>query len=471
VTRGSFSAFFMENFDRDYPIVFEKAGANVGFGPQAMVYWDKKKKNYKVIYKADIHPQVDISENQIVYKNIYPGVDMQFFYLANSLREYTVLSEPARNSLPEPKKYGIKDKDAWLMFLYRIDLSGSMPASVAEEKIGKGKKKKEIETYKPFKFKNIKGETMFTLSADYAFVDDLDIDITKNGGTARMYNRIFKENEDYFMLSGISYKELVKMPKGPIVFDPDVRANEGNGGDAAICSYDKNAIPNTSFNWGGSSKLFVETTSGYAYRTLMRFDLGELSGTVLDATLKLYQTRAIYNAGYVNAYKVTKEWREGTSWGQQNSSSIDGVSWWERWYGDNLWTNTYPDWDNPGGDFDTTTLVGSALCNTENSFREFALDKWTVQDWVNDPDSNNGFILTTKTDIEGGEYYRIWFASSQNTTLENVPKLEINFSGGTECVNCEEEVEKLAPGTTLYIRGADGNVIATYKSDNSNTGN
>lgn len=462
VTQGSFNAFFQEGLDKDYPIVFEKAGASVGFGPKALVYWDQKKKDYKVIYDADMNPQVQVEDNQIVYKNLYPGVDMQFSYLPNSLRELVRLGENARNALPAPKKYGIKDNDAWLMFLYKIDLGGSMSATVGNEKIGKGKKKKEIETFEPFTFKNIKGEVMFTLTADYAYVDVEDIDITKHSGTTRMYNRIFQDNEDYYLLSGISYKELLKMPKGPIVFDPDYTVPTSDIKDASICSWDQNNPPSTSFNWGGSSRLKVEVTSAYAYRSLMRFELGDIIGSVLSAKLKLYQTKSDYGGGYVNIYKVTRDWNEGNSWGQQNNSSINGVTWWERWLGDNKRNNTPADWESDGGDFDSERLVASTLCNEKYETQEFALDKQTVQEWLDYKSTNYGLILIAKSDIEGGLSYRVWFGSSTHIRANERPEFTVTYKTGP----IMEEPTPLAPGTTLYIRGADGNVIATYKSEN-----
>ncbi len=458
VTQGRYHVYFQNHFNDDYPVLYEKDGVIVGFGLKAMVYWDKKLQTYEIIEKAGGSPYTQIEKNQLVYKNVFPGVDLEYAYLSDQLKEGIRLTSKARSSLPSPTSFNISESNAYLMFLQKVDLGSTLPASIGTEKIGRGSEKRSIETYDPVCFKDKKGETLFHFIADYAFVRIEDEDKLANKKNAvRMLNRLFKDGNDYYMLSGIPYSDLKELPAGDIIFDPTVEDvldnSDPTNKDTQICSYSSYVA----YNYGGREydiKAFHR--SSYEYRTLLEFDCGSGVGveSIQSATLTMYAQSFASVADNVNVYELNTEWVEGTEDGTANQT---GATW-----------NTYDgtnNWSQNGGDFNTT-IKGTYYVEQVGTCT-FSLDATMVTGWLTIPANNHGILLACSRDISGGDECRVGFSTSANADASKRPKLEIVYTAddGGSSSGTGGSTTTLPAGTTFYIRGADGNVVATYKGE------
>lgn len=128
-------------------------------------------------------------------------------------------------------------------------------------------------------------------------------------------------------------------------------------------------------------------------RATLHFDVGAVppGAVVTDATLWLNMSRTISGPQDVSLHALTADWGEGASHasGQEGmgaASMTDDASWFHTFYDTDFWTT-------PGGDF-----VAGASATT--SVDDLGAYSWAgagliadVQDWVDTPASNFGWIL------------------------------------------------------------------------------
>jgi hypothetical protein len=128
--------------------------------------------------------------------------------------------------------------------------------------------------------------------------------------------------------------------------------------------------------------------------------------------------------------RLARDWGEGTS----DSGGFGGGAGWPAAPGDATWLHTfYPSelWTLPGGDFSIvadaceviTQLIGDYEWSTDDM-------RMNVQDWLDNPDSNFGWMLRGP---EFDEMTARQFGSRQNSDVSRRPRLEISFTTGPDC--------------------------------------
>lgn len=172
---------------------------------------------------------------------------------------------------------------------------------------------------------------------------------------------------------------------------------------------------------GGTGNFATDTTivvgewnaGSSIERTLIKFDLSSLpsDAVISSATLSLYAlTDLSSNARTVRVYRVKRAWVESQ------------VTW-------NIWS-TGNNWSTAGGfhadDCEQTDIGSRAFTATEtlNQFKDFSLTPTTKADL----DLGNGYLI--KSDTETNDMYT--FASSDNATAANRPKLVIEYTAGDD---------------------------------------
>jgi hypothetical protein len=244
------------------------------------------------------------------------------------------------------------------------------------------------------------------------------------------------------MLSGVPYTWLASLESGTVLFDPQVEINFQPGSSIGKDAWISNSYANN--NAGVQHRLQVEETTYTTYHSLIEFSELEQyinsNASVDSAKLSLYcYSLNASGSATINAYRVTNSWREGTggtTWtGDANSSTIDGVTWNERWYGTN--------WSSAGGDYDLTA-VGTTTVSAESTWVEIDVTD-VVQDWLDGTYDNYGLILMTTP----GNLWPRFFSSDWSASAYH-PKLSVNYTTSS-------------PRTTYYVRDAAGQVIATYE--------
>lgn len=156
------------------------------------------------------------------------------------------------------------------------------------------------------------------------------------------------------------------------------------------------------------------------FRGLLRFDLSAMppEAEITSATLGLLTPWEAFNTSGIEVKRLTKSWTSNVNWGK-----YDG-------------TNS---WNNFGGDF---TAEGSTILTSEHGNQS----QWwnfseglapIVQDWVDTPSSNHGFLIKLRDDprecADGPEGVvecvgrAIWFHSSEAQSVEERPYLDVEY--------------------------------------------
>lgn len=177
---------------------------------------------------------------------------------------------------------------------------------------------------------------------------------------------------------------------------------------------------------GRGQHLFVGViATGGRRRALLRFDLSGIpSGAqITSATLELRATRTAGGGIAVGLHRVVGDWGEGNSNsgdpGGGGAQAAAGDATWIR----RVWPGT--SWTTAGGDAagspSATTTVGNE-----------GLYQWTggglvgdVQDWLNQPGSNTGWLLRS---TESGAQNAKRFGSRDNSLPADQPRLVVEFN-------------------------------------------
>ena len=148
---------------------------------------------------------------------------------------------------------------------------------------------------------------------------------------------------------------------------------------------------------GAGAHLFAGATSGFQLRrALIAFDVAAQipqGSTITSVTLVLSGSRSIADTESMELHRVTADWGQGSS---DAGASRDGVGSQSK-TGDATWIHTFfPDrrWTKAGGDFDA---VADAVADVpgfgESKWRSSAALIARVQDWLNHPAANFGWIV------------------------------------------------------------------------------
>ena len=183
---------------------------------------------------------------------------------------------------------------------------------------------------------------------------------------------------------------------------------------------------------GGGAHFFAGATGGFSIRRgLIAFDIASAipaGATIGSATLKLEVSKtASRDTHDVFLHRVLADWGEGTviatggggGEGGGGPSAQGDVTWLHRFYDTDSW-------DTPGGDFaaeaSASTPVSLTGSYTWESTVQLVQD---VQSWVDNPQSNFGWILVGN---ELKEQTAKRFDSRENGTPARRPLLTITFT-------------------------------------------
>lgn len=153
---------------------------------------------------------------------------------------------------------------------------------------------------------------------------------------------------------------------------------------------------------GSGSYFFAGRTDGDELRRgLVRFDLTAIpAGSTIDGvTLYMRLSRTRSGDQPVSIHRVYQPWGEGAS----NADGEEGQGA-PSASGDATWIHTfYPDqrWSNAGGDFDPTPSATTIVPRQDGVFYAWNDPSMIVdvQVWVDDPQSNNGWLVRGKESV------------------------------------------------------------------------
>lgn len=169
-------------------------------------------------------------------------------------------------------------------------------------------------------------------------------------------------------------------------------------------------------------------------RGLIEFDLSAIppGSTITGATLTLTMTLSGAKAGSadpISIYEVLAPWGEGGSsaaaaGGLGAPAQTNDATWTTRYFG------TSQVWTNAGGDFDpvasASRTVGQVASGSSISYNWVAAGlQGDVQEWVNNPASNFGWIVLGDETKDSSARR---FATAENSTSTWRPKLTVLYT-------------------------------------------
>ncbi len=194
-----------------------------------------------------------------------------------------------------------------------------------------------------------------------------------------------------------------------------------------------NSIYSENNNSNALGGLFAGTTTGGSVRrALLQFDLSgiQVGSTINSVSLGLTQTRhgASSIAQTFELHRLSAAWGEGTSIATgQGATPTNGDATWNF----RQFSSTSPlSWTSPGGDFVATSGIATigVLDSTVYTFSSQSGMVADVQNWLNTPTSNFGWIL--KAENESFAQDTRVFGSRESAVGR--PTLTVNFTAVPE---------------------------------------
>ncbi|MED3662990.1 DNRLRE domain-containing protein [Ureibacillus terrenus] len=383
------------------------------------------------------HVQASVTENKIIYTNLYPKVDLRYIVGSNRVKEDIVIKEKPT-------------KDTPVVFTYTVNLKGLDYEIKPDGRVFFiHPKTKEPLFYleKPFMYDSYqpegyqKNEGVIDVP-EQSLSYDVDMKLEKRG--QQLYINIIPER---------SWLEDNKRVY-PVVIDPTIVKYQPGASleDTNIRSY----YPNTT---GGADTalgvgLYQSSTETNKIRTLLKFDVSSIpvGSKVLDAQLNLWMS-SVWNDTpiRVDLHEVTNTWTEnGATWLKR-----DGV---------NAWTTS-------GGDYQSTPLsyledIGELLDLSFNL--KWQVPTNVVEKWISNPQQNKGLLL--KSHDETVKTYKK-FISGDHSLTEYSPLLVVTYYSASR-LGLEpfwDYDEHSLVGGTSYTNLTTGNNVVQY-TDFSITG-
>lgn len=341
------------------------------------------------------HATAAPSGSRVVYRDAFPGVDLDYRLTGDALKETLTLAGP----------------DARRRFVFDVDP-------------GPGLRPQLLRT-KGLLFVDRRGTRRLSMGAPFL--------IDRNGKTARAGLKL-DNVRGAWRLTVVAPSRWLDAPgrAWPVALDPTVYpAND------ADCILDQDG-PQASYC--ALNQLHVGGQNGKELRTLLRF--GDVQAAVprgadvAGASLNLFQTftNAPANVG-VSGRALAEAWGPGVSWDRRNGEDR---------------------WSEAGGEVDRTD-AGKVEWGTSfgpgNGLRSLALFG-LVRDWVSGKRPNHGLVLQA----DSLSHYAI-FASAEDADLAKRPQLEITYWPRTgDRRGYVQERQRLSDRISMGVNVASGNL-------------
>jgi RHS repeat-associated protein len=329
-------------------------------------------------------------ENEITYKQIYPGVDLKYTVGNQRVKEDLILNNKPTDSTPT--KYSFK-----------IDIKGLTYTKLDDGRILFSDLDKKPQFYidRPFMYDSFvpSGYQRQPNAEDIpeeSISHEVSMDLVERGNS--LYIDVIPDRE-WLLDPNRIY---------PVIIDPTILLVQPatTGIDTTIRS------ANPTLTGGNETDITVGLQKVDTYskvlRSLMKFDLESIprGSSILNADLNLWLSSVSNDTSIqVDAHDISKTWTEsGATWDSTGTTA----------------------WTNKGGDFigtpvDSTSGIGPVV--------DLSLSmKWdltkSVKKWHGTPTSNKGILL--KSASETTNSYKKFY-SSDSTSNDYVPMLAITY--------------------------------------------
>lgn len=404
VTEGLYNVFFRSDLKNDYSVKIERRdGFQLQSNPFGVAYLDISTKEYHILQMAQSSSPV-LNNNEIIYPGVFKNVDVKYTYNDTRLKEEIIVSQTARNRLPNPSIYGFDIDNTYLVFVTEL----AFDSLQIERHLSQVDSTSDfIEGDMRIDFRTIRNELKFFFPVDYAFYKDED---ELNIQTKKVRKRLIQKNGKHYLLAGIPLQWIRDLPEGEVVIDPTVSISD---------------IPNDTYiqgssttNYSSYSYFYVGAVGSPYRRGLIQFDFSNVPSDIVISNAKL----KIYYYGYtgyymqfsinVGCYQLLKDWDE------------DLVNW-------NYARISDPEvpWNVPGAGLDDidakSTYEDVQTVYSTYGWINYNLTALTKK-WLNNDAENFGVLLRDQN--EGSLRDIKKFYSSEYSDPSKRPNLEITYN-------------------------------------------
>ncbi len=189
---------------------------------------------------------------------------------------------------------------------------------------------------------------------------------------------------------------------------------------------------NSAINNGAGVGVFVGRNSGgNLRRTLISFDIAgavPAGATITSVSLSMSVTKSQLTSESISLRKISSDWGEGSTvgagggGGQGVSATAGSATWGSRLSGSATWATA-------GGDFSSTVTASSTASSSGTVTWSSAQMASDVQNWLNSPSSNFGWILIGD---ESSSQSVKRLGSRQDSTSSERPVLTVSFTAVPE---------------------------------------
>ena len=402
VTRGLYRVYAKSDVSDSASLVVETSdGLSLAMGLWGVAYLDVSSKDYKVLQRTRSTSGV-VEGNRLSFPAAFKGVEVRYSYLDTRLKEEILISQAARERLPDPAQYGFARKNTYLVFITELETDRDRIRSYVSA--GFDSTGEDYETEGRIDFKTLRGELKFFFPVDRAYLESGEENMDSAFETA-VRKRLISRNNKRYLLAGVPLSWLKGLPAGTVIIDPTVSLYPTHD------AYLRSGTPGS--NYGSSSEVQVGNGSPGRLRSLFKFDLSAIPSTarLVSSEFKLYYFSWLGNypptLRVLTCHQMLKDWNESSvSWSYQNlGGSIP--------------------WNTPGVgrdnvDAKSTAEYGVGVYATYG-WISFNLKNLTGR-WLNG-DPNYGILLVDLYENTYGDYKR--FRSSEASS--NKPVLSVTY--------------------------------------------
>jgi len=408
VRKGMYKAFFKNDPTAQQSVRVEhRSGYYIGFRLAGVGYYETSTRDYHLFQNLQAG-QVNVEDNQITYSNMLPGLKMRLHYLSERLKEELVITQQARNVMPDPSQFGFNSDSTYIAFVMEINPDPRLLAFVQDSvQIQLA----NFQGMQRIAFKNLRKKAQFFLPLDFACLQPEDSTVTGNT-IQKLKRRFITRNGKLFVVSGVPYSWITSIPNGDVVIDPTLTITPGASDDTWL--------ENTTVKGGQTLLIVGKHGGGYPKkRTLVKFPVTSIpSGAIIeDAKLKLYYY-AKHKPSWVSETFVNRDVQAHvvfTNW-SESTARVDYP--WSGYgtFGPEPEVPPYADYYQEMEDVETFTA-------TTGVWKEWDV-KRAVENWLSGW-QNNGLVLwATNEDVEG---YDVRMYSKEYSNSAYHPRLEVTY--------------------------------------------
>jgi len=412
VTTGHWQLFIKN----DLTVEVVKDDNTVKHRLSGIAYYDQSTKQYEMVQTVIDRIPV-VRGNTIIWEEVLYGVDYKISYTNDSFKEDIVIKQTLRDFLNTPghmpSDYGQNPSVTYLTPIFEMDWSRSLAMELGNGSVvnrGNSEHEQDIYFRSPTKDKYFNTNLVSYMPVDYATsVNPVNPDKPEEKwryDSVKIRKRMVTDDTGAWLLAGIKFNALNKMPEGSIIFDPTETLRPDAAGDETNLTPDP-TVP----NWQNVDEASPDnmTTTNFTTSATYKRDLYELPNSGIGAgtinSIKIYFN--LYGGGYFWGKPVLKSDSTVTE-GTEIQVTTGFVTYDQTW-------NTDP----AGGDWtwaDIDALQIGVTLKADGTYQVHCTQVYVVVDYTpSAPDPPTDFVAS---DNRTGEVRCTWTKSLTATKYQ-----------------------------------------------------